>query len=204
VKIVVFVEGGDRGDLRIQMRKAFQGLFAKAGVKAEFRPCGGRKAAYDSFCTARENPFADDEIYFLLADSEDIIDEKVEESGDYWRHLKKRDNWDLPAGALKNHLLLMVTCTESWIMADSEAVNKIFKRDVQISALFSVGGLEQRGHTEVIKALEHATRNCSAKYGKGKHSPALIEALDPQKLAKLSHWRRCVEILSDPQAALAS
>lgn len=185
------------------MRRAFRELFAKAGVKAEFRPCGGRKLAYDSFCIAQKNPFADDEVYFLLVDSEDPIDEKIEGSGDYWRHLKNRDNWDLPPGAITNHLLLMVTCTESWIMADPDAIDQVFKRDVQKNALFAVNSIEKRGHTEVIENLKHATRNCSAKYGKGKHSPALIEALNPQKLAKLSHWRRCVEILSDPMAALA-
>jgi Domain of unknown function (DUF4276) len=205
VKRVVFFEGGARGEARLNRayRKAFQKLFTQAGVKASFEPCFGRAETYRTFCKAIKNPRAADEEYYLLVDSEDEIADNIEKSGIYWRHveLRRGDTWDMPDGVLQDQLLFMVTCIESWIMADPFAVTTVFKRDVQENALLATGGIEQRGHREVIAALEHATRNCSANYGKGKHAPALIEVLDPQKLSALSHWNRCVRILGEASGA---
>ena len=184
------------------MRRSFQALFLKAGIQARFELCGRRQKAYEDFCRALKSPFSDDEIYFLLVDSEDPISNRITETEEFWRHVADRegDKWTKPDFANQNHLLFMTTCTETWIMADSEAIDKIFKRDVQHSALFSPASLETRGRAEVLKALEHATRNCKASYEKGRHSCDLIEALNPQKLEKLSHWNRCVQILQEASA----
>lgn len=84
----LYVEGG--GDknpsLRTECRRAFSKLFEKAGItnKPRVIACGGRKSAYDQFCTALEE--AESEAW-LLVDAEEVAPCPPV---DPWAHVKAR------------------------------------------------------------------------------------------------------------------
>ena len=75
---------------------------------------GSRDEAYGDFeaAHAQGNVTA-----MLLVDAE----EEVTASGS-WDHLRSRDNWRRPPGALNDQCHLMVQFMESWFLADRPAL----------------------------------------------------------------------------------
>jgi hypothetical protein len=129
----------------------------------------------------------------LLVDSEDPVISPIP-----WEHLRQRDGWDRPAGAADDQAQLMVTCMETWIMADPAALRRAFGAQIQTSALLPQYDLEERPRAEVQDALEHATRNCGRDkaYAKGCRSFQVLAELDPQALRQyLPHFQQLIETL---------
>ncbi len=54
-----------------------------------------------------------------------------------WEHLKQRDNWDRPAGADDEHVLLMTTCMETWIATDRRGCERISAPDFKKARFLS-------------------------------------------------------------------
>ena len=52
----------------------------------------------------------------------------------------------------------MVTCMETWIMADHAALQTFFKDGFRPNRLLPVNGLETRPRQDVQQALENATK----------------------------------------------
>lgn len=192
--VKIHVEGGgDSKELQIRCREAFSKLIAKAGFVGRMpriKACGGRDRAYDSFCTAAAGP--DDYYPMLLVDSEDPV-----KATTAWGHLNERDGWVRPAGADDDQAQMMVTCMETWILADRETLSNIFGADLQVSALLSEAGLEARSRQEVQQALENATRGCGRDkaYSKGRRSFQVLAEVNPEALRSLSYFRRFLETL---------
>jgi hypothetical protein len=153
--------------------------------------CGGRKETYDDFCTALKQ---DKGYVILLVDSEESL------VHDAWSHLRERDGWERPNGAEDDQAQLMVTCMETWVMADREALRSIFRNCLTEGSLLSLTNLESRDKGDVQGSLERATQNCGRekRYQKGRRSFQVVELLEPETLKQtLPHFRRLVTTLEN-------
>jgi len=194
----LYVEGG--GDhnpaLASECRKAFSKLLEQAGV--EHRPkiivCGGRKRAYDQFVQALKD---DEAEVWLLVDAESVVP-----SGppfDPWAHVLARqgDQWIQPTAATDEHLHFMAVCTETWLLADHEALKKVFGPKLHVAKLpASTRPLESVDKQQVYDALQAATKPTPAgEYGKGKHAFRILAEVRPQQLRQLSWAARFLDAL---------
>jgi len=175
----IYIEGGgDRNELKIRCRRGYQSLLGKMGLQRMPRTvaCGGRDTAFDKFKTAIRN--GQDAI--LLVDSEDPVAEKATP----WSHLKARDGWDQPANTDDEQAQLMVTCMETWIVADHEALKRVFGSCMRESSLPPLVELESRNRHDVLAALENATKSCgrTRMYKKGARSFQILGELNPSTL----------------------
>jgi Domain of unknown function (DUF4276) len=191
----IYIEGGDSKQDQVRCREAFRTLIGKLGFAAGQRmprlsACGGRDSAFDDFRTAHSQSKKGDYIA-MLVDSED----PVADAEKPWDHLKTRDNWDKPEGAVDEQVLLMTTCMETWIVADRAALQAHYKHKLQESALPPLNDLEKRNRTEVHDKLAHATRDCSNAYAKGKRSFEVLKVLNPAALNSLPAFARMGRVL---------
>jgi len=204
VSVKIYVEGGgDSKSLQVQCREGFRKLIEKlefTGRMPAIVAGGSRAGAYDKFSTAAAQH--DPGLYpILLVDSEEPVEESAgsPDAPVAWNHLHSYDKWERPAGADNDQAQLMVTCMETWIMADHGALQTACGSRLQVSALMPADAyLEARSPHEVQQALGHATRNCGSGqiYRKGHRSFELLGKLNPQSLkAHLSHFRRFVATL---------
>lgn len=209
--VKLYVEGGgDRKALRIECRRGFQEFLEKAGLKGKMPTivaCGGRRSAYEDFCTA----IANGEAAMLLVDSEAPI-ATAHQTGKPdewlpWQHLKAcpGDGWDRPQGAREADCHLMVQCMESWFLADRERLKDFFGHGFRDSALPPAANpVETIAKTAVLDSLKEATRHCQPKgqYGKGDHAFKLLAQLDPAKVVAASPWaNRFVDTLKQKMGA---
>lgn len=191
----IYIEGGgDTAEGRARCREGFRRLLENCGFKGRMpvlRVCGSRNAAYDDFRTAHENGAANDYIA-LLVDSDD----PVADINATWNHLRQRDDWQRPAGADNEQVLLMTTSMETWIVADRDALATHYGQCLQASALPPLANLENRDRHDVQGRLERATRSCSQPYAKRPHSFAVLGKLNPDTLRQyLPSFRRARRIL---------
>jgi len=206
VKVKIYVEGGgDSKELHARCREGFRKLVERAGFTQRmpaFVACGGRGSAYDRFKTAVS--LGGDTAYpMLLVDSEDPVEPPPggairPESPAAWEHLKRRDDWDRPAGVENDQAQLMVTSMETWIMADRKALEGFFGHCLRSNGLLPENNLETRPRQAVLASLEDATRDCGKGkgYRKGRPSFQLLAQVAPSVLAeRLPHFRRFVETL---------
>ncbi len=196
VSVTIFVEGGGESkELRSRCREGFSKLIKKmgfAGRMPRIVACGGRQSAYDMFNTAVMSA-VDDEYPIILVDSEDPIS-----SENPWEHFSLRDHWDRPAGAGDDQAQMMATCMETWIMADHEALQKVFGSCLRGGSLLPANNLEERSRQKLLEALKSAADSCGKNkgYDKGKRSFQLLAELNPRSLENLSHFCRFKETLS--------
>ena len=79
---------------------------------------------------------------------------------------------------------MMVTCMETWIMADHAALQEFFGSCLRRGNLIQVNGLENRSRQELLEALESATSDCGRdrRYNKGRSSFQVLAKLDTRSL----------------------
>ena len=154
--------------------------------------CGGRRQAYEDFCTA----LAQGRRAILLVDSEDPV--MVQSP---WLHLRQRkgDEWPMPDGSTDDDCHLMVQCMESWLLADRETLRAYFGQGYNGRALPQPENpIESVSRESAYQALVDATKKCKSKspYTKGGHSFELLSRIDPRKVVSESPWAfRLVESL---------
>lgn len=194
--VIIYVEGGGESkELKTRCREGFSKLIKKlgfAGRMPRIVACGGRDEAFNMFCNSITSSRNDD-FPMLLVDSEDPI------ASDPWHHLKVRDDWDCPVGAEDDQAQMMVTCMETWIMADHEALRRFFGSCLREGALIPAGDLERRSRQELLEALKSATNECGRNrgYDKGKRSFQILAEVNPELLAeKLPYFCRFRQTLS--------
>ncbi len=152
---------------------------------------GGRTATFDQFKTSVRSAGAID-YPILLVDSEDIVVNNMTA----WKHLKFRDNWDRPIEVAEDQAQLMVTCMETWLMADRATLRSYFGNSLNEERLFPINDLEARHRHTVYDALVAATRRCKRNYHKGDRSFAILAEIDPQILKKyLPHFLAFIQTL---------
>ncbi len=195
VSVAIYVEGGGESkELKTRCREGFAKLIKNlgfAGHMPKIVACGGRDNAFKMFCNSITSD-RNDEFPMLLVDSEDPI------TSGPWDHLKSRDDWDRPVDAEDDQAQMMVTCMETWIMADHAALRKFFGKCLREGALLPVGDLEMRSRQELLEALKFATNDCGKNrgYDKGKRSFQILAELDTKSLEKnLPYFCRFKETL---------
>jgi hypothetical protein len=191
----LYIEGAESKEDQIRCREGFRRLLEKSGFTGRLprlSACGGRNSAFDDFKIAHSDA-KPGHFVAMLIDSEDPM-EDIEQA---WAHLKKRDNWEKPAGAEDEQVLFMTTCMESWIAADRETLRAHYGHNLQENALPPTNNLESRGRADVHDRLAHATRNCTNAYQKGKRSFVVVGELNPETLeALLPSFDRVKRILN--------
>jgi hypothetical protein len=200
VSATIFLEGAAKGpdskEQQIRCREAFHKLLEACDFKKRMprlKSCGPRGAAFDDFKIAVARKTSGDYVA-LWIDSED----PVKDLEATWEHLKLRDRWTQPAGALDNDVLFMTTCMETLIVADHAALKKHYGAKLQTSALPSLTNLESQSRQGIQKKLEHATRNCTNSYTKGDRSFKILAELQPSTLAShLPSFVRTMRILDE-------
>lgn len=190
----IYVEGGgDSKEQRIRCREGFRKLLEKAGFEGRMPGIvagGSRQDTYDKFATAA----ATDGDAVLLVDSEDPV------TRPRWEHLRRRDGWERPAGCDDDQVQLMVTCMETWIVADRAALQRVFGACLRENALPPLHNLEGRNRHDVQDALEAATSDCgrTKQYRKGNRSFQVLAELGPDTLKDhLPHFQGLIDMLED-------
>ena len=180
--VKLYVEGGgDSKEQHARCREGFRKLLEKSGfsgVMPRIVAGGGREVTFDQFKTAVHSAVPND-YPMLLVDSEEPV---INTEGSAWDHLHAHDGWEQPGGTTDNQAHLMVTCMETWIMADRDALRVYFGRELRETVLFSPINLESRQRHAVQDALVMATRDCQKTYKKGKHSFEILAKLHPETL----------------------
>ena len=157
--------------------------------------CGSRNAAFDRFETAlggvKDYPV-------LLVDSEGPVASanQLHNPSGAWRHLQSQDRWQRPSAAQDDQAQLMVTCMETWLVADRSAVGSHFPGMNQNTLPPSVG-LEGLRKEDVSAALGNATSpSRKGRYDKRRDSFDLLGKVDPVELKReLPHFRRFIDAL---------
>lgn len=200
------MEGGGNTKLLLgECRKAFREFLERAGVKKgsfEIVASGSRLDAYKNFKNALQSGDTD---AVLLVDSETLValHQNTEVPVSPWQHVRHRagDEWEQPAGADDQQLHFMVSCMESWFLADPEALATYYRgphnrESFNANALPGQQNIEKIDKATVKAALAGATRSNKTKgeyndKSKGAHSFKILATLDPQKVAAASyHVRR--------------
>lgn len=194
----IYIEGGgDSKEGHSRCREGFRKLLVNSGFSESRRmprlfACGGRGSAFDDFKTALSKRKPGDFVA-LLVDSED----PMRDAEKAWEHLAGRDDWEKPADADDDQVLLMTTCMETWIVADRATLRTHYGRNFRENDLPPLANLEGRGRQDVQACLERATRNCTNAYAKGKRSFVVLAALDPTALNSLPSFARMIRILNE-------
>lgn len=193
----IYIEGSrvgpDSKSDQVRCREGFRKLIERTGFVGKMprlSACGGRGNAFNDFKIAHSACKSGDYVA-MLVDSEDPIAD-VDKT---WDHLKARDAWEKPAGAVDEQVLLMATCMETWIAVDRKALKAHYGPKLQENALPILNKLEDQHRHTVHEKLLDATRNCSNAYAKGKRSFEVLGTLDPVALSALPSFSRVVRIL---------
>lgn len=188
VDLRLYVEGGGNSKvLRSRCRQGFSEFLQKAGLRGgmpRIVACGGRREAFDNFCTAlRQNVNA-----ALLVDSEGPVT-----ADSPWRHLfdRAQDRWTQPAGGTDDHCQLMVQCMETWFLADRQTLHSFYGQGFRAGLLPSARTpIESVLKADLYAALRAATAACKTKaaYGKSEHAFLLLGLIDPARVTQASPW----------------
>lgn len=195
-QVKIYVEGGgDRALDHTYCRKGFHKLLdGTVQRKPRIIAGGGRNATFEKFKTELRS--SKDVYPILLVDSEDAL--QVPDIN-AWVHLKNRDQWERPPHVKDEQAQLMVTCMETWIMADQDALQSFYGAPLNRKSLLPIHDLESKNRHTVQDALEKATRNCGPDrmYQKGKRSFRILGELNPDKLKEhLPHFNHLAATLS--------
>ena len=195
MRVRIFVEGGGSSSSSKRLcRQAFAALLKRCGfsarnVQIDVRACGGRSKAFRQFQIAHRAS-SRNEYVAMLVDSEEPVTE-VERT---WDHLRKRDGWSKPRDSEDEHVMLMTTSMETWIVADRDALRERYGRHLRENALPSLVNLENRFRDDVLLALQNAT---NSRYKKGEESFTVLGKLNPGTLEQhLPSFRRARKILN--------
>jgi hypothetical protein len=191
--VTLFVEGG--GDhnaaLKARCRRGFSKLLERAGFKNRMPrivACGGRRQAYDQFCTAL-NGLRPGDAVLLLVDAETEVG-----ATSPWVHVRQRegDEWPKPAGAEDRHLHLMVQTMEAWFLADRAVLGAFFGKEFRENALpAATAKIEKVSKSDLNDRLGNATRSTQkGTYSKGEHSFDLLAKIDLMRVCKASPWAK--------------
>lgn len=92
----------------------------------------------------------------------------------------------------------MTTCMETWIIADHEALKRLYKNNCLKLSSLPQTALEQRNRHDIQDALVLATKSCTNAYAKNKLSFEALANINPEELKKhLPSFARMIRILKE-------
>lgn len=180
--IRVYFEGG--GSSRTIQRRLRDGMrqFLIHLAGPELRcplvavPCGPRSAAYAQLRQAAQE-FPDD-VLLLLVDAERPVAKPPAV------HLAEHDKWP-GIEALGDRCHLMVQATETWLVADPEALRAYYGHGFRPGILPRHDNLEQVAKSHVEEGLGRAVADSpKRRYVKPVHTGDLLALVDPEKVIK--------------------
>lgn len=197
----VYVEGGgtSRGE-QSALRESFAKLLGAALgdlPKPKLIACGGRGNAFGELQAALQ--MHPDALCILLVDSEG----PVKPEGGPWAHVRQRqgDRWEKPEGVSDDQLHFMVETMETWIVADREALQKVYGTSFDADEL-PASNLELIPKQDVLQKLARALRRTGKQYTKSAGF-MLIGCVDSQRVqAACPHARRFFDYLRQACAAI--
>lgn len=193
----IYVEGGSEGITNTKCRKAFRLFLEKIAAPGSFKviASGGRRTAFENFCTALVQ-YPNDNI-ILLVDAEEAVTKSP------WEHLGIRagDGWQRPANAKDDQAQLMTQVMESWFLCDPDAIEAYYGQHFRRASLPRNQNVEQVSKRDVFLALENATKNTQkGVYHKTRHGFDLLERISPERVREVSpHAERLFASLQSNQ-----
>jgi hypothetical protein len=181
----IYIEGAERGDEAVRMRKGFRKLLDQLYKLAQqngfrFHPpvmCGSGEKTYREFKAALQGN--KDAISFLLVDSERPVVDGVSP----WMHLK----WN-SLGLDDSHCHLMTQAMESWLIADKDALKEVYGKGFNENPL-PKSLVEQIAVKDLIDGLKKATVNTAkGEYHKTKHAPEILKMLNVAKVRQAAPY----------------
>ncbi|MGV8122327.1 MAG: DUF4276 family protein [Candidatus Xenobiia bacterium LiM19] len=159
--------------------------------------CGGRDAVYGDFKIRNTQKDSNDYVAMWIDSEEPMIN--IDRAWDHLQRVTTVTPWNKLPGVGDDQVLFMTTCMETLIVADRDTLRQHYGARLQESALPPVeSDLEQRTREDVQAKLEHATRNCSNAYRKGRRSFEVLGKLKPGTLKdKLPSFARVCRILRE-------
>lgn len=152
---------------------------------------GGRQQTFDQFLEAVRSG-RPDELPILLVDSEG----PVVSGRSAWEHLHVQDGWDRPSGTSDQHAFLMVQTTETWLLADRNALRNYFGASFRENRLPSQRNLEDVPKETVLRSLARATADCNQQYAKGAVSFEILARISPDAVSdKCPHAKTMLDCL---------
>lgn len=188
--MVIYVEGGARGELAAEARRAFAKFFEKClERKPRVLACGSRGDALNRFRAAKKK----NEDCLLLLDSEE-----PPSTVDPWDHPRLLEACPRPHSYVADDLHFMAAVMETWFIACPEELEVFYGQGFKSAKLPGATDLEAISRHDVFKALEDATKDTKTKgaYGKGAHSFKILACMDPARVRSRCAWARrlCVEL----------
>ena len=180
MNVKLYIEGGSKGSVAEAFRAGWSSFFVKAGLRRKPRVVVGedRAKAFDLYRTALRSRAAD-ELPLLLVDSEEV----PAPGQSAWAHLDARDRWRQPEGAGMDDAYLMITCMETWFIADRESLRRFFGKGWKEKPLPAQRGLEKVPKKRIFDALKRASAGCAQPYTKGEPSLEILAEIRPAVVA---------------------
>ena len=186
MKTTIYIEGGRKRQLNIELRAGFRQLFEKMRIKpSKIVACGMRGEAFKDFCLGLKTK-SEDESVILLIDSEGLItvDSKVE-------HIRQNDKWSGIKDMMKDKIFFMVVMMESWFLSDTQALKNFFGSKFDETKLPKQSDFERIDKDTLNEGLRKSTQKTTkGVYDKGKHSFKILALLDGDKVAKHGKYAR--------------
>ena len=184
MKTTIYIEGGCKRRLNIELRAGFRQLFEKMKIKpSKIVACGTRNEAFKDFCLGLK---AKSEDAILLIDSEGLIamDSKV-------KHLRQNDKWSGIKDMMEDKIFFMVVMMESWFLSDIDALKKFFGNEFDETKIPKQSDFERIDKDTLNEILQKSTQKTTkGAYDKGKHSFKILALLDGYKVAKHGKYAR--------------
>ena len=207
--VTLYIEGGEKGKaaearFREFWHKLFENILRFKGRKFRIFSGGGRDDAYDDLCIGLKTASlgkAHGDNFALLIDSERSIDFVYSgncqtDDEQILSFLNKHYGWEKPQGYVANHIFLMVSSMESWILADTDSLKRHYGDCFNLKS--TRANPESLSPEEAYRILRKATETCDKPYKKGSGSFEVLAKLDPEIIAKrcpsFAHFIKCVPI----------
>ena len=217
MRVVLYVEGADKGTAVKACRKVFLEFFRKTISDCfsgkleeviEIVPCGARAIEIFGLAINRPLPKYKGATHILLVDSEVDNDPRgfapeTDKVKEFLMQREGEENRKLIAKSSNNQLFLMVHCMEAWFLADKDALEAFYdKRYFKRNKWAAKPKIEIKTKKEVFDLLYEATKDSpKGAYNertKVEHGFSLIERIDPNKVADCSpHFQRLITRLKE-------
>jgi len=187
--VEIYMEGGGTGKGAADLRRGINEFLGELNAAVRSKGwhwnlvlCGSRHEAYDTFNHARDRA-RESEIIVLLVDAEVPV-----KASTTVEHLRTQEDGLDFTGVPVEHVHLMVTTMETWIIADRTALKKYYGQGFHEKSLPLHENLEEVSKKAVADALDRATTRTKTKgrYHKIRHASQLFELIDPGEVR-----RRC-------------